>query len=130
MRIRRPALACLALLVTSCLVHADEKDDTLDAILKEIRSLSERVGRLEAQVRTLSTQHAVQSPQRYYRLPALSPSAPSIENKRAGTTPEEVIRMQGESPGLLLKGLHQRERLLRNRPFPPDAGSISPLPFR
>jgi hypothetical protein len=44
-------------------------------------------------------------------LPSRPASVPSVN---------EVMRLQFESPGTLLKGIHERERMLRKRPFFPE----------
>jgi hypothetical protein len=50
-------------------------------------------------------------------------SAPTIEQmQRLKRAPDanSTIRLQQESPGELLKNIHERERQLRKRPFPAD----------
>ena len=111
--------------------RADEVGDKLDAILKEIKSLNARVEKLELQVRELKKSSGAKDQRESSdrgatgtRTPTTGPSPRSFN-----MTPADVIRMQQESPELLLKGVHERERLLRQRPFPPDIRPV-PLPIR
>jgi hypothetical protein len=114
----------LSFLVVTPALGADDSD-SVDALLKEIRLLKQRVAQLEKQVRALSP--AAEKPavtiikinnddslsRRFRRMPLPSrpASVPSVN---------EVMRLQFESPGTLLKGIHERERMLRKRPFFPE----------
>jgi hypothetical protein len=112
------------LLASSTTLYADENSDKLDAILKEITRLNERVEQLEIQVGRLTAETlALQRQQRATRGINPVPLAPKIEQlqklKRRHDA-ESTIRLQQEAPGELLKNIHERERALRNRPFPAD----------
>ena len=111
---------CLAFLCASISpAFADDDGDKLDVILKEIRLLSQRVSRLEEQLQSLVTAKPVQTEPANDPLPESNRKRAIIQMQRL-TDVEEVIRLQGESPGSLIKGLHERERVLRQRQFPPE----------
>ena len=112
-------------------VSADESSDKLDLILKELRSLSIRVGRLEAEVKTmqrsqrdasLNTGRSRNRSIRFEPLPkqrnVISPMLPPIQ-------PREVMDLQQKSPNELMRNIHERERQLRSRVFPADSGVIN-----
>lgn len=124
----------LIILLASCsftsLAVADDSEK-LDAILKELRDLKSRVQVLEqkldaigvakrpttqksASVRIIDIDDSRGIAEPYLNRVQPSRLAPSKEV-------EEVMRMQFESPGQLLKGIHDRERRLRHRFFSPDS---------
>ena len=112
------------LLASSTTLYADENSDKLDAILNEITRLHERVKQLEIRVGRLTAETRVlQQQQRATRGANPVQFAPTLEQlqklKRVHDA-ESTIRLQQESPGELLKNIHERERALRNRPFPAD----------
>lgn len=129
--IRISVCLCSALfLFNSPTLFADDADK-LDAILRELKTLNARVTALEEEVGRLRATTRLLS-----RAPgAASGEESGIRSQRAripvrrlpSPSAEEVIRMQNESPGELQKGIHERERLLRKRPFPAD---VVPLPPR
>ncbi len=114
----RIALISVLLSTLSCApTFADESSDKLDLILKEIRQLKQRIGRLEATVAQMSREQSISEPAEEpapARLPARIPQYP------VHPTPAEVIRLQTTTPGVLLKDIHERERVLRKRFFPAD----------
>lgn len=112
-------LICLWTLAAAPAGADDAIDAKLDAILQKLESLTERVTRIEKQLQTLTDSLSAKGQ------PAV-PAAPSgklhktfIPLKRP-VNPAGVIQMQGESPGSLIEGLHERERQLRQRVFPPE----------
>ena len=112
------------LLASSTTAYADENSDKLDAILKEITRLNERVRQLEIRVGRLTAEtRAMQRQQRATQSATPEKSAPTIERiqrLRRVHDANSTIRLQQESPGELLKNIHERERQLRKRPFPAD----------
>lgn len=111
-------LVLVGMCVFSVNVFADPPEDKLDLILKELRTLSQRVDVLEARLRAMDKQlervsHEVE-PVRRAPVDQLRHPLPH------GMRPQDVLRMQIEEPGSLLKNIHERERVLRNRIFPAD----------
>ena len=114
-------------LVQSPAVFADEKDDKLEAILREIKSLNQRVSDLEQKVRNLtSTKPAAKVQANVSALPMI-PASELERNLHRYPDVKGVIRMQGESPGSLINGLHERERILRRRQFPAEVFFPRPI---
>ena len=115
---------CFCCSVATPALKADEPD-SVDALRKEIRSLKLRVAQLEQQVQKLS-QSAPKPVITIIKIdqdgrPIRAIERPSIP-VRPGSIPsvEEVLKLQIESPGSLLKNIHERERMLRGRFFYPE----------
>lgn len=113
------------LLASSTTLYADENSDKLDAILKEITRLNERVSQLEARVGRLTaelraTQRDEPGKKRVTRPVQSETTIKHLPQLKRAHDAESTIRLQQESPGELLKNIHERERALRNRPFPAD----------
>jgi septal ring factor EnvC (AmiA/AmiB activator) len=124
MKLRYGLLVALLCVSNSPAVAADDDGDSLNTILKEIKRLSERVTQLEIRVGRLTAElHAAQQQQQKIRIdsPAKSPSLNhKMQKLRRSHDANETIRLQQVSPGKLLKNIHERERQLRERPFPAD----------
>ncbi len=111
---------------------ADDHTEKLDLILKELKQLNQRVSRLEQQMRKLAEAPPAQANRRErslddaFRRVITPPARPALD------TPAEIIRLQTESPGLLMKGIHERERRLRQRHFPAELFVTPPraIPFQ
>ena len=130
MKILRGWLIVPLLFASSASLYAEESTDKkLDAILKEIKQLNERVRQLEIRVGRLTAEMHAQTRNQTQtrnqganeRVNPLRP-ADSIQLRRLKTNHnvESTIWLQQESPGSLLKDIHERERELRKRPFPAD----------
>ena len=117
-------------------------DDKLNEILKEIRTINQRLSELEKRVEALSSganqpmiiesidsnrkpvarpiiQFVRPKPNFLWEAPTNFPRhiSPNLEAER-------VLRLQFENPDELLRGIHDRERRLRHRVFDVD---IMPL---
>lgn len=117
-------LVGLSFLFVTPALSADDSD-SVDTLQKEVRALKQRVAHLERQLQALTQATAKPSVTiikidevdtrirglRQMPLPSRAFSPPSVN---------EVLRLQIESPGTLLKGIHERERLLRKRLFFPE----------
>lgn len=111
----RYAVLVVFLLLVAKASAVEPTDEKLDAILKEIRLLNKRVAVLEDRVAALE----VKDERKLESEPATRiPHQKKFRPLQLG--PQEVLRMQTEEPGSLLKDIHQRERVLRKRIFYPD----------
>jgi hypothetical protein len=126
MKLRYGLLMASILVINSSSLFADEQNEKLDAILKEIKLLNQRVSELEQKVRTLTAATQVQPARANVQVPQSIPTSEVMRLKRYPDV-EGIIRIQGESPGSLIKGLHERERQLRHRHFLPE---VFPQPIR
>jgi hypothetical protein len=114
----------LSLLFAAQTLLADDPD-SIDAPRKEHRALRERLDPSEQLVQTLSRANARSTvtviklgengaPDRWPRR-ILIPRRPGAMH-----SVDEVMRLQIESPESLLKGIFERERMLRRRLFYPE----------
>lgn len=123
----RIAVAVIAMSVFSPSLWAQDSDK-LDAILQELKTLSKRVERLERKVDSLSNRELsamkvieIDPAQNPIRLPHMGGLIdPGTLRPSTNREVDEVIRMQFESPGSLLKDIHGREERLRRRMFLPE----------
>lgn len=111
------------MLACSATLYADQDtNQKLDAILKEITQLNERVRRLEIKVGRLTAE--LRAAEAKQRTGAAAPVTDGISNPlrpiKKSFDVESTIRLQQEAPSELLKNVHERERELRKRPFPAD----------
>ena len=97
------------LLIAPILGAAEPNEDKLEAILKELRILNERVAQLEKRMETVESV--------VNELDVLKLDSKTIRQrpflKAVPRGPKEIIRLQNEEPGELLKNIHERERELR-----------------
>ncbi|MFK8112209.1 MAG: hypothetical protein AB8B91_08390 [Rubripirellula sp.] len=102
-------------------VRADEKvqttdGETMELILQEIRLLGQRMTVLEGRVRALAHErHRNRQPQ--VKSPLRNVFRQPVQPTKS---PAQVIELQKESSGDLLKDVHRLERELRARPFPAE----------
>lgn len=124
MKIVSRSLVVICVLMGSVSLRADESDDKLDAILKEITRLNERIRQLEIEVGRLRAESRASKRTERPNLPTQNaPKKRTLDQIRRLKTindAESTIRLQQESPSELLKNVHQREQELRKRQFPAD----------